>query len=183
MIAQEAALEVTMIQACQAQLAVIEENSARKLAEVHVKSWQETYQGLLPQSVLESFSIEQRTKMWTQILKKVDPETVCLGVWIGNQLVGFMHAGPVRSSVEGSDIELYALYLLKDAQGLGLGRELMSQFYEFARARNSTRASLLILKGNPTETFYVKSGWRRGPEFDLKLNGLTFKENCYVLDF
>lgn len=152
------------------------------LAEVHVKAWRETYLGLLPQSFLDALSIDRRAETWRQIVSAPVPDSICLGVWVDDRLVGFMHAGPVGSPVLGSDLELKSIYLLQAVQGAGLGKKLMGEFIRFAQSRGKSRASLLVLKGNRTAGFYEKLGWRRGPEFELDFNGAKYMQNSYVLD-
>lgn len=43
------------------------------IAEVHVRSWQAAYRGLMPQEVLDGLSVAQRAEGWRRILG--DPES------------------------------------------------------------------------------------------------------------
>ncbi|MEJ2655397.1 MAG: hypothetical protein P8Z69_08905, partial [Acidihalobacter sp.] len=43
-------------------------DDARGIAQVHVKSWQAAYRGLLPQSYLDALSVEQREAFWVQVI-------------------------------------------------------------------------------------------------------------------
>ena len=156
---------------------------AAKLAQLHVKTWRETYQWLLPQDFLDKLSESKRAENWSKIMETLTGDQLLLGAWRGDELIAFLHAGPARTPVENSDFELFAIYVAKAAQGTGLGRELMNHFKRFGRKSGKKRAHLLVLKNNPAEPFYLHTGWRLSPMvFDLKLNGQSFQENSYVLD-
>jgi hypothetical protein len=43
---------------------------ARGLAEVHVRSWQAAYAGIVPDEDLAKLSVDQREQFWAQILSK-----------------------------------------------------------------------------------------------------------------
>jgi hypothetical protein len=51
-------------------------NDARAIAEVHVKSWQVAYRGLLPEDFLQNLSVERREEQWRRALQ--NPEQVIL---------------------------------------------------------------------------------------------------------
>ena len=43
---------------------------ARGIAEVHVRSWQAAYAGIVPDEDLARLSVDQREQFWAQILSK-----------------------------------------------------------------------------------------------------------------
>ena len=52
---------------------------ARGIAEVHVRSWQAAYVGIVPDEDLARLSVDQREQFWTQILSKDERATFVLG--------------------------------------------------------------------------------------------------------
>jgi hypothetical protein len=40
------------------------------LANLHVASWRETYAGLVPDAMLSSLSVEERTALWDQVMRQ-----------------------------------------------------------------------------------------------------------------
>jgi hypothetical protein len=62
-------------------------DDARGIAQVHVKSWQAAYRGLLPQSYLDALSVEQREAFWVQVIPGV-PSKFCLQKWTTSSPVG-----------------------------------------------------------------------------------------------
>ena len=51
---------------------------ARGIAEVHVRSWQAAYAGIIPDEELARLSVDQREQFWTQILSKGQRATFLL---------------------------------------------------------------------------------------------------------
>ncbi|PFG04962.1 GNAT family N-acetyltransferase [Bacillus sp. es.034] len=95
------------------------------LAYVHVCSWRTTYRGIVSKDYLESLSIVEREKRWVSILSDSHHTYVCEKE--DGKIVGFVSIGKERSgNYEG---ELYAIYLLEDYQGKGIGKAL----FEMAR--------------------------------------------------
>lgn len=45
-------------------------HDAKEIARVHVDSWRETYEGIMPKEVLDKKSYEKRGALWKQILQK-----------------------------------------------------------------------------------------------------------------
>ena len=117
---------------------------------VHGKSWQETYEGLMPQEYLENITLEKCIKMahkWPQntLLLKVD----------GNS-VGFACVGKSKDT-DGAD-EVIAIYLLKEYQGKKLGYALLKE--AVSRLSDSPKIVLWVLKGNDHAIrFYQKFGF------------------------
>lgn len=95
-----------------------EVSDAPAVASVHVQTWQSAYRGLVPDSELESLSVEQRTAMWEQAIPHG-------GVWVAlvdDAVVGFIAIGP--SDEPDATFKGYALYVLPSASGRGLGLAL-----------------------------------------------------------
>jgi ribosomal protein S18 acetylase RimI-like enzyme len=102
-----------------------------RLAEVHVRCWQETYRGMLSDGFLASRSPEDRVALWRHLLEAAEPAHAWVAADDGT-VVGF--AGIRREPGAAShsfappssgDLELWGLYLLASHQGLGLGRRLL----------------------------------------------------------
>src|SRR5690242_16483848 len=94
---------------------------AAAIAHVHVESWRSTYAGIVPDAYLAGLDETLRVKLWQEWLSG---GAVVLVAERKGEVVGFAHAGRIREPVETADAELYSLYLLRDAQGRGIGRGL-----------------------------------------------------------
>jgi ribosomal protein S18 acetylase RimI-like enzyme len=102
-----------------------------RLAEVHVRCWQEAYRGMLSEEFLASQEPASRLPLWRHLLGAAEPADA----WVasdGGTVVGFagIRREPGASAhsfapPSSGDLELWGLYLLASHQGLGLGRRLL----------------------------------------------------------
>jgi ribosomal protein S18 acetylase RimI-like enzyme len=120
---------------------------------MHVASWLETYPGIVPDSMLASLSIERRTENWKRILD--DPSqangTSVYVAELAGKIFGFGSCGVQRTaslSADGYPGEITGIYILRECQGRGLGRELMATMAADISARGYGGVSLWVLRDN-----------------------------------
>lgn len=124
---------------------------AAALAALHVACWAETYGGLLPGSEIARYDLAFRQAQWARVLAGLGEDGGRV-VWVPE--AGFAMMGPQREAALAADWpeELYALYLLRAAQGRGLGRGLL----DAVRAGPFTAT---VVAGNlRAERFYAAAG-------------------------
>src|SRR2546423_15485253 len=110
------------------QIAVIERanvDDARAIAEVHVRSWQWAYRGLLPDAFLDGLDVDARAAMWARRL--ADPSLVVAVSRVNDRVVGFCACGPSRDAerARAGLGEVYAIYVDAERSGEGDGRALL----------------------------------------------------------
>jgi len=100
---------------------------APEIARVHVASWRTTYQGLLPDDYLASLDDAGYEDRWKRALAETS-----IRIYVaqdeskaGAEVVGFASGGRERAGEPGYAGELYAIYVVRDAQRRGFGRELV----------------------------------------------------------
>lgn len=153
-----------------------ESADAHGIAEVHIRSWRETYSGLIPDRLMDSAALEARRRMWTSILA-LDPAAGVVAVAIRDgEVVGFAFAGPAthpdatKGLMPAREWHLYSIYLLSDLHGTGLGRALLEMVVE------DRPAQLWVVKENErARAFYERRGFQLdGSEFvDADVEGLV----------
>lgn len=117
---------------------------------VHWKAWQEAYADLLPQKFLQKRTLEQCQKR-----ARLYPQDTLVAL-VDGQVVGFSCYG---SSQEEEVGELYALYVLADYYGQGIGYQLMQATLE--KLQSYQTIFLWVLEGNTRAiAFYEKVGFR-----------------------
>ncbi len=158
---------------------------ARVLAEVQVASWRAAYKGLMPQSVLDDYTVEGRTERWTDILALPSAATTTVAEF--NGLVdAFVSYGPCRE--EDSDAattgEIWALYAHPSSWGQGVGHTLCTYALDALRASGASSATLWVLNGNGRAIrFYEKFGFRPdGATQSFEEGSASLQEVRYVLD-
>src|SRR4051794_38496007 len=78
-------------------------DDALGIAEVHVIAWQSTYAGLLPQSLLDGLSVEQRTAEWLRNIMSGEA-TIQVALNPAGQVAGFIATGSSRDTDVGSNV-------------------------------------------------------------------------------
>jgi GNAT superfamily N-acetyltransferase len=136
---------------------------ARAIAEVHVASWRWAYQDQLPESVLEALSVDEREIRWRERLRAPSSRSGCLVAELDGRVVGFASFG--RGAEDNGPVvpgagELYAIYLLREVRGVGIGRALMSCAEAGLLANGFEQGYLWVLETNDlARRFYEKAGW------------------------
>jgi ribosomal protein S18 acetylase RimI-like enzyme len=152
-------------------------DEAKVIAEIRVKTWRTTYQGMIPDSVLEKLSVDESEKFTRQAIggeiKKLFT-LVCVDQ--NEDVIGFVIAGKRRADDAQFDAEIFALYVLKSHQGQGAGRMLMMA--AVGRLVQTGYQSMLIwvLAGNPAIGFYQHLGGKAVREKQDDFDGKTLIE-------
>jgi GNAT superfamily N-acetyltransferase len=137
------------------------------LAGVHVASWQAAYRGLIDQAFLDSLDVQARTAWWDRALAR-EANLVHVGVTDG-VVEGFCLVG--ASADEGWG-EVYALYVVPQRWGTGMGHELLSAGERGLARAGFDRALLWVLDRNSRgRRFYEREGWALGAPFRVERIG------------
>lgn len=132
---------------------------AGQIAAVHVESWKTTYKGLVAQEYLERLNKADRAGRWERIFQENHPDSVVfVAENAAGRIVGFASGGPCREALPGYNAELYAIYILQDCQGNGIGRRLIGKLAEHLSGRKYRSLMAWVLKGNTAYDFYRQLG-------------------------
>lgn len=131
-----------------------------QVAQIHVRSWQVAYQGLLPEELLAQLDPKQRAERWSRAVIDGDP-ILLVAVDGADQPVGFVAVGASRDDdADGTTGEVYALYLDPDRQRRGHGRALLTASVLHLRETGFSVATLWVAAGNQQAVrFYEDQGW------------------------
>lgn len=156
-----------------------------QIAEIHVRSWQAAYAGLIPQSYLDSLTPVQREPGWTRAIRDKDASRG--GTFVvtddGERVVGFAHISESRDGDSLADAvgEVWAIYLAPGAWGAGLGRALMAAALGRLTELGYQQATLWVLDSNArARRFYEAAGFRLdGGVKDDDSRGFVLREVRY----
>ena len=127
---------------------------------VHVRSWQATYRGHMPDEVLDGLDPQQRAAGWRRYLDAAESQRQALLVADDGGVIGFVSVGASRDADLPESGELFAIYVHPEHLGRGVGRDLMVAGLDALRAHGFTDALLWVLDGNETaRAFYESGGW------------------------
>lgn len=163
-----------------AQIRDAQVGDALGIATVHTLSWQTTYVGIMPDEFLKSLSIEKRAEGWTRGLQNPIEGGFNIVAEEEGQIVGFASGGPERDGDQG---ELYAVYLLKEYQGRGIGRDLFLEVARRVKDQGFAKMHLWVAKENyPSRAFYERMGGTVVSEKTMELAGSPLAEVSYSYD-
>ena len=154
---------------------------ARTMAEVHVASWKSTYLGIFPEALLKGLSVENRECSWRDSLTTHAPPSVTtlVGCDARGKVVAFVTGGKERTGQLGCDAEIYAVYLLQEAQRKGLGTLLVRHFVHELDARGFGSMAVWVLALNPSRRFYECLGGNVIGQQQIERGGQPFIEVAY----
>jgi ribosomal protein S18 acetylase RimI-like enzyme len=151
------------------------------IAYVHVDTWQNAYRGMIPDGYLDNLSLARRGNYWREVLSNpANPSLINVAEDDTGKVVGFVAGGPPQSEQPGYEGELYAIYVLKEQQGKGIGRQLVQALARELRERGMRSMLLWVLKDNePSRQFYEALGGQLAGEQELEIGGATLTEVAY----
>ncbi|MCG7342595.1 GNAT family N-acetyltransferase [Sporosarcina sp. ACRSL] len=151
-------------------------NDAEGIARVHVDSWRTTYKGIVSESVLQNLSYEQRAENWRRGIGK---NALYVAEDENGKIIGFATGGKERTGNYEADGELYAIYLLQEAQGQGIGKKLTQLIAQSLKEQGFTSMLVWVLEQNPSKMFYESLGGQPIAEAMIDIGGEEFKEIAY----
>lgn len=151
---------------------------AAGIARVQVDAWRTTYRGIIPDHVLDGLDYGQREARWTQILGQPAPWCYVAEAPSG-RTVGFAACGPERDGDPEYRGELWAIYLLQEVQGQGLGRRLVRTAAGRLLQAGFTTMLVWVLAANPARHFYARLGGAPVRTKPYEIGGVTLEEIGY----
>jgi len=152
---------------------------AEGIARVHVDSWRTTYKDIVPESYLQQLSYEQRAENWR---RGIGHNALYVAEDENNKIVGFATGGKERTGKYEAEGELYAIYLLQDVQGLGIGKKLTRKIAENLKEQGFNSMLVWVLEQNPSKAFYESLGGTTIDTIWIDIGGEEFKEIAYYWD-
>ncbi|MFB7273285.1 GNAT family N-acetyltransferase [Streptomyces sp. NPDC056244] len=153
------------------------------VATVRVRGWQHAYRGLIPQAYLDAMSVEEDAARRREYLTKGDGRVVDLVAERAGHVVGWGCCGPSRDEdVPDRTAELYALYVLPERIGTGVGSALIDALTARAEAAGASSLVLWVLAANDrARRFYTRAGFAPdGREEQFDVNGVAVPEVRYA---
>ena len=146
-------------------------------AHVHCQAWKEAYVGLVDQAFLDGRTLEMSRRSTQRAFE------LGISTWIakdGDTVIGFIDYGPYRWDDLTAAGEVYAVYVLKEYYGTGVGSALMGKALE--ALREYQQIALWVLAGNQRAIrFYSRFGYRLDGKEQVLTLGTPVKDVRMVL--
>jgi 3-deoxy-manno-octulosonate cytidylyltransferase (CMP-KDO synthetase) len=127
------------------------------IAKVHVESWHKSFAGIVPQEFLDNLTVENRTAAFRQRLGEANYK-MFVAEDSKKKIVGFADFGKARENGLEYKTELYAIYILREFQGKGIGENLFRLCQKAMIDEGFDSMYLMALAVSPYKTFYEKMG-------------------------
>jgi len=154
---------------------------ARRMGQIHVDSWRETYAALLPAPFLINMSAERMASYYAHGISQTAAGCGTLVCVRGaTHVSGFATYNPCRLTKGQGEIS--TLYVDPNDVGRGIGSALLSTALHALADRGFALATVRVLKGNPAHHFYRVMGGRKTGEIASRMAGAAITEEIFVFD-
>jgi ribosomal protein S18 acetylase RimI-like enzyme len=153
------------------------------IAEVHCRTWKETYKGIVHDKYLHKLKPK-----YDQVRSRMENVDRRFFVMVpppsdGNAIGGFIEAGKSRN-LELADAQIHSIYILPRYQGQGVGKDLMEKAWELFRERIYGTAFVSVLSANgPAVQFYLRMGGQLKGHDCVIIEGITYLTDTYFWQF
>ena len=143
------------------------EEDAETLAAIRVETWNAAYRGVIADDLLDDLRVDEaHVQQWRDAV--AGGFTAGRMAWIaerGGVPLGYALAGPPRDEAPARAGELYAIYVLPDEWGNGVGTALLTAVTSYLRSEAYVTAVLWVFDANArARRFYQMHGWRTDGE-------------------
>jgi ribosomal protein S18 acetylase RimI-like enzyme len=152
-------------------------SDAADLARIYVESWQDTYAGILPHTLLSAMSVKTHTLRWQNQLRAAGTVIVAEDRQYG--VVGLASLGGARDRDLGFEGEVYTLYVDPAFFGRGTGRKLLHGAFAALKERKLNSCLIWSHARNNACYFYEAMGGQRVAERVTKLGDEPTPEICF----
>lgn len=124
---------------------------------VFLGCWRETYAAVLPERLVAVMTDESAREMWARVARESAPGDLLVAIGEPDErILGVARTTPVVDATG----HLASLYVLPQAQGMGVGRRLVDMAVAHLGAAGARSATLWVFTGNaPSLAFYRHLGW------------------------
>lgn len=161
------------------------------IVDINTKTWRTTYSGIINERTLkrqEAFRLE-RIKSMEEQLKDMYIEGFKVQMVVvenKSEILGFATYGALRTDERikrQATAEIYAIYILKELQGKGSGRQLFNYIINDLKNVDKFKDMLIwTLKDNPSRRFYEKMGGLVTYERTIEIAGQSLEEVAYLYE-
>jgi ribosomal protein S18 acetylase RimI-like enzyme len=151
---------------------------AADIARIDIETWRAAYAGILPEKLLVDMAPSQRSRLWSSVLART-PGDVIVATDRRGEIVGFGSCGPRRDGPTHFEGEIFTLYVGLDAQGQGVGRQLLLSLFTRLVRRGQRSAIVWVLRENPARFFYERLGAKPASQRRLHVGGAPVEAAAY----
>lgn len=147
------------------------------IAKVHIDSWNTTYKNIVPEEYLKTKTYKEQEERWLNRYFRSEntKEFLYVAVTTNNEIVGFICGSSKNEDVEYKGT-ISTLYILKNYQRQGIGRQLVKVIVERICKADVEKLIIWALEDNPYCKFYEKIGGKRTLDITVNMGGKDLNE-------
>ena len=155
-------------------------DDAVAIARVRVESWRTTYRGIIPQSYLDSMTVEASATLWDKSLSAQSERSQVFVAEDAEGVLGFAAGVVLPEPKLGFEADLAAVYLRPAYQRLGLGSKLVGVTASALLAQKALSMVVWVIAANkPARDFYLTLGAELVVEQPFQWDGMDLVEAGY----
>lgn len=149
-----------------------------QVAAVLTATWKTAYRGVIDGALLDALTVDEAR------LARTRGQIESGGVFVAldsERIVGTALFGEASKGTYAGCGELYALYVLAEYHGAGLGRGLVDACCAELAARGFRQVVIGCLRDNPSRGFYEHLGCKLAEETVCRIGGRDYPERIYMI--
>ena len=151
---------------------------ADAIERVRTDTWRYAYRGLMPDSLLDRLDYDATRRR--ALIAALPPQQFVLVAEDEGAVVGFCMGGRSRSPDSRFRGEVYAIYVLPENHGRGIGRALLHNATKELVERDLRSMIIWVLRENaPSRRFYERMGGEWVRDEERELDGVRVTESAY----
>lgn len=159
-----------------------EQKDCKTIAHIVTVAWQQTYRGIVNDEFLDNLSINEKERGEKSFNKFNDKDNHQFVLVVDDKIVGFIKVGITDYIEYENQGEIFALYIIKEYQGKGYGRELIKYGIDELKRLGCSKMIIGCLKDNSSNEFYKHIGGKFIKTRIFKLPNQELIENVYYYD-
>jgi ribosomal protein S18 acetylase RimI-like enzyme len=153
-------------------------DDADAIERVRTDTWRDAYRGLMPDSLLDRLDYDATRRR--ALMAALPPDQFALVAESEGAVVGFCLGGRSRATDDPFRGEVYAIYVLPEYHGRGLGRALLNTAAKELVDRDLHSMIIWVLRENaPSRRFYERMGGEWVRDEERELDGVRVTESAY----
>jgi L-amino acid N-acyltransferase YncA len=154
---------------------------AAAIAHAQIEGWRTTYRGIVADELLDRMPHDERTAQWTADVKRLQVITF-VAEDEAKRVVAFAACGPERTDRADYQGELYAIYILSECRGHGIGSQLVRRVAASLAESGKHGMLVWVFEDNPYRRFYESLGGKLLGKQPIEIGSQSLIEVAYGWD-
>ena len=151
----------------------------KAIAEFVTRTWNETYCVIVNDEFLDNLENTEEKRYINAINNFDEKSNMQYIIKKDNKIIAYLKLSKIKDDEYKEYIELQSLYVLKEYQKNGIGKELIQKAFNEAKKAGYKKMIIGCLEENKSNGFYKKMGGKFIKKRKFKLPNQTLYENVY----